>query len=99
MPDKSEIERRKTVMIELRKKAGEEFESSLPKPRDLFKKLFDYLDIQFGEKACDNTLLLTVHFLKTNNIINSEMVVRWIQEHGGGCDCEVLADIEDSFED
>jgi len=99
MPDKSEIERRKRIMNELRKKADEEFESSLPMSRDFFKRLFDYLDIQLGEKACDNTLLLTAHFLKTNTITNTEIIIRWIQEHGGGCDCEVLANIEDSFED
>ena len=99
MPDKQEKERRKEIMNELRKKADEEFESSLPMSSDLFKKLFDHLDEELSDKDCDNSLQLTERFLISNNLANIDLIINWIEEHGGGCDCEVLANIEDSFED
>jgi len=42
------------------------------------------------------TLHLTTEFLQNKKIaINS--VLDWIVENGGGCDCEVLANIEEHF--
>lgn len=50
MPDKNEKERRKQIMDDLKKKADQEFESSLPIDRDNFQKLFDYLDTELTDK-------------------------------------------------
>jgi len=55
MPDKTEKNRRNKILSDLRKKAAEEFESSLPMSRDNFKKLFDYLDSELSENDCDDT--------------------------------------------
>jgi len=96
--DKNEKERRKQLQNEWRQKQQEEFEKSLPMEREIFEKLFDFLDLQLEENGCDNTNKLTTEFLENNNIINIENVVSWLVENGGYCDCEILANVEDKFE-
>jgi hypothetical protein len=98
MPDKSEKERRKLIMDDLKQKADHEFESSLPTSRENFKKLFDYLDTQLGDKDCDDTNGMTKIFLVQTNIENVDEVLEWLREHSGYCDCEILANVEEQFE-
>jgi hypothetical protein len=99
MPDKNEIERRKKIKQELREKARFEFEKSLPISQDYFRNLFDYLDGFLSENECDNTLKVTVEYLEKNNINNIEEVILWLNENGGYCDCEVLFNIEEMFDE
>jgi hypothetical protein len=98
MPDKNEKERRRQIMDKLRKKADEEFELNIPMSQELFKKLFDYLDKELTDNDCDNTLKLTEQFLTDNKIISADKIIEWLVENGGGCDCEVLANVEEMFE-
>ena len=98
MPDKSEKERRKQIMDDLKKKADQEFESNLPMDRQTFQKLFDYLDTELTDKNCDETNSLTKAFLTQSKILNIEEVLEWLSEHGGCCDCEILANVEEQFE-
>lgn len=98
MPDKSEKERRKQIMDDLKKKADQEFESSLPISRENFKKLFDHLDIELSDKGCDDTNVLTKTFLLQSNVENIDKVLEWLADHGGYCDCEILANVEEQFE-
>ena len=98
MPTKNERERRKQIMDDLKKKADQEFESSLPMNRDSFKKLFDYLDIELSEKDCDDTNSLTKNFLVQFHAGNVDKVLEWLSNHGGHCDCEILGNVEEHFE-
>lgn len=98
MPDKSEKERRKEMIDNLKKKAGQEFEASLPISRDNFKKLFDYLDTSLADQDCDDTNSLTRTFLVQSGIANVEEVLEWLANRGGNCDCEILANVEEQFE-
>jgi len=91
--DKAE---RKNMLQAVKAQEKTRFEASLPMARDLFERLFDYLDEQLTDEDCSNTLALTVSFLEQNNI-ESEPVSCWLKEHGGYCDCEVLANIEELF--
>ena len=99
MPDKEEKARRKQIQKELRGKAQIEFEESLPVSREIFKKLFDFLDEKLEEHDCDDSLNLTNKFLETNHIENIEEVENWLKENGGFCDCEVLYNVEEKFEE
>jgi malonyl CoA-acyl carrier protein transacylase len=99
MPDNNEKERRKLIAKELRLKAKEEFENSLPIRRDFFLNLFDYLDEELSENECDHNLELTIKFLKSSKIENIDIVTNWLKENGGYCDCEVLANVEKMFDD
>lgn len=98
MPDKFEKNSRKQVLSELRKKAIEEFESSLPMSRDNFIKLFDYLIDELIDLECDDSNRLTRKFLSQINIANSQAVLDWLAEKGGYCDCEILANVEEQFQ-
>ena len=99
MPDKNEIERRKQIKRELREKAKLEFENSLPISREKFTHLFDFLDEKIGKYDCDDSLKLTNEFLQEYKIENIQEVKNWLQENGGYCDCEVLNNVEEMFDD
>lgn len=99
MPDKNEIERRKQISRDLKLKARQEFENSLPTSRENFKALFDYLDEQLTDNPCDDTLKLSVFFLQSLKLDNIEEITKWLGENGGYCDCEVLVNVEEKFDD
>lgn len=92
--DKNE---RKKILRELKEKKKAEFEKSLPISRDLFDKLFDFLDAQVEENGCSHNSDMATSFLNQNNI-PVEPVLNWLKEHGGYCDCEILGNVQDTFE-
>ena len=98
MPSKEEREKRKQLRSSANEQAKADFENSLPVRSDIFKKLFNFLDVELGEKGCDHTLVLTEGFLKQLGITDTEAVKQWLRGHGGYCDCEVLANVEEKFE-
>jgi len=98
MADKNEKARRKQLKNELRNKEQSEFEKNLPMSRELFGSLFNYLDTELSATDCDNTLKLTTNFLQKNHVTNIDTVENWLNENGGYCDCEVLANVEEKFE-
>ncbi|MCX2451107.1 DUF2695 domain-containing protein [Pedobacter sp. PLR] len=95
MTDKT---RRKQIRSELRLKAQEEFESSLPMSREEFKGLFEYLDLTLQKEECNDDHALTVWFLNLIGIENAGEVVGWLIDNNGFCDCETLANVEELFE-
>jgi len=99
MPNKEEKARRRQIHKELQEKAQIEFEESLPVSRELFQKLFDFLDEEFEINDCDDNLKMTKQFLESQHIQNMEEVKNWLKENGGFCDCEVLNNVEERFEE
>jgi len=97
MTTKSEKENRKDILRQLREKEKADFNKSLPMDKETFKELFDYLDEGLGE-GCDHTMTMTLDFLKQKEIKNIDEVVEWLNDKGGYCDCEVLANVEEMFE-
>ena len=97
MTSKEEKKRRaalvQAVVEEDTKKALAEMPISL---RDL-GALFDYLDVQLGAHDCDHTPKLTTLFL-TERDLSLDAILPWLEESGGHCDCEVLANVEESWE-
>ncbi len=59
--------------------------------------LFNHLDEVFGNEGCNHTLKITIAFLESKKL-NKEKIIPWLSEHGGYCDCEVLANVEESWE-
>jgi hypothetical protein len=66
--------------------------SAMPMTSEQLHQLLDYLDANL--KSCDHTTKLTAIFLQVENL-EREKVLSWLAEHGGYCDCEVLANLED----
>ncbi len=74
----------------------QKLETSMPMSRSDLMDLLDYLDESLS--SCDHSLKHTAEFLK-NHSLDSNRIIPWLQEHGGYCDCEVLANVEDEFRD
>ncbi len=97
MPSKSEKEQRKQLLHSVQQRAREEFELSLPMSSTSFVELFDYLDEELAHQACDDTTKLTKAFLDRLGS-NTTVVLAWLADKGGHCDCEILASVEEKFE-
>jgi len=79
-------------------KAGEleALEATMPLSKEDLRGLFEYLDTE-GASGCDHTAKKTLSYLRSRSL-DSERIVPWLQELGGYCDCEVLANVEQQFE-
>lgn len=91
-------EDKKRLIKEYKERQAIEFENSLPMPRELFEKLFDFLDEKSEVYGCQHDFTLTKSFLEENDC-DVNAVLDWLVENGAGCDCEVLFNIEELFED
>lgn len=75
------------------------FESSLPMARELFLDLFDYLNEQSETTGCSHDFSLTEQFLRDKQVNNVEEVLEFLRENGGYCDCEIIFNVEEKFEE
>ncbi|MFZ1790497.1 MAG: DUF2695 domain-containing protein, partial [Saprospiraceae bacterium] len=73
MSGKSEKDKRKEILRQLKAMENEHFQNSLPMDKELFQELFDYLDEHLGD-GCDHSLTLTTKFLKEKGIENIDKV-------------------------
>ena len=71
-------------------------EASLPIPLPELKGLLDHLDET--AHTCDHTFYETTKFLVERGV-DPARVLPWLQEHGGYCDCEVLANVESDLDE
>ena len=96
MLSRSEQERRKSIIREISARKRAEAVASMPIPMDQLARLFDYLDGALSA-GCDHSLRLTRQFLQVNQLPEST-IIPWLGEYGGFCDCEVLANVEQEWE-
>lgn len=97
MPSHSEIERRKLLRKEAENSARAKEESLMPISMSMSQltELFDHLDVALAE-GCDHTLRFTVAYLRSHGL-SEDLIIPWLQEYGGYCDCEVLANVEERW--
>lgn len=76
---------------------NETFIASLPMKVNSFNDLFEDLDVKLSDEPCNHTLANTEAFLHQQEL-PVQKVILWLNEHGGYCDCEVLANVEEKFE-
>ncbi|QNP53120.1 DUF2695 domain-containing protein [Hymenobacter qilianensis] len=98
MPSKDEKQKHKAILNSLAAKHRADKLVNLPLPLSDLKALFDYLDEQLVEHGCDDTVLLTREFLESHQL-PIFATTSWLATYGGNCDCEVLANVEEKFED
>ena len=98
MPSKAEKERRKKLHREIAQKEQKKFLNSLPLDKSQILELFDFLDVELGERGCNHNYQLTSEFLKSKGLFE-EGIFEWFREQGGYCDCEILFNIEERFEE
>jgi len=70
------------------------FLASLPFSEQEFLDLFDFLDEQLEKSPCQHDFKLTKKFLK-GKLIDFDKHIDFFIEHGGGCDCEILMNMEE----
>jgi hypothetical protein len=94
-----EEKRRRTKLVEAM--VQEETKKAIERMPISFKDLaalLDHLDERLGVKGCDHTPNMTKAFLIARGL-DAEVILPWLGEYGGYCDCEVLANVEESWED
>jgi hypothetical protein len=96
MPTPEETARRKALKQANRQAEREAIRSGLPLSPEQMRNLFDFVDEQLSSVDCDDSLRWTLAFLE-NGRLAVDPVVRWLQNAGGYCDCEVLANAEEKF--
>ena len=92
----SDKNRKRYLKAAFKAKERETLQASMPLSKPQLRELFDYLD-RPECPACDHTLKETTDFLRSR-ALKPDLVVPWLREHGGFCDCEVLANVENEFE-
>ncbi len=90
--------KRKEILHQLTEKNLAEFRKGLPIDEKIFPRLFNFLDVELGENGCDHTTVLTKKFLDSNGVKNTTVVINWLADIGGFCDCEILVNVEDQFQ-
>ena len=96
MPAPEEKAKRKALKQAVRQAERERIRTTLPLLPTQMKALFDFVDQQLSGCECDGTLQKTLKFLSSNALL-VDSVVKWIEDAGGHCDCEVLANVEERF--
>lgn len=91
--DANDREQKKAWKIQQLKLARDAF----PISDSLLKSLFDAVDSRVENLGCNHTLRFTEQWISENNQ-PEERVLAWLREHGGFCDCEVLANAADHWE-
>jgi hypothetical protein len=72
--------------------------AAFPLPVAELKAMFDMLDAELPRKGCDHSRRLTQAWL-TSRGFDVERVFAWLDTQGGFCDCEILANVEESVDD
>lgn len=97
MSDTPTRDQRKAMLRAHKERERAAAEAALPLPKGDLAALFDHLDAQLADAECDDTLAMTTAFLAARGL-DVPRISTWLRESGGGCDCEVLANVEEQWE-
>ncbi len=97
MPDKAEKARREEMLDASRELNRRAVRDKLPVGVPVLKRLFDRLEAQLSTAECDDTLRFAREVIADNGL-SEESIVGWLEENGGLCDCEALANAEEVVE-
>ena len=90
--DSTDRDRKKAWKQRQRDAARSEF----PLPSDLLEAMFSAIEEQVENDGCDHSHRFTKQWLKDNQQ-SPDQVVAWLEQHGGFCDCEVIANSYDHW--
>ena len=91
-------EKKKKLLAEYKQQQKKEFEASLPIPRETFLDLFNSLDQELESLTCPADFTLTRSFLKGRDL-KVEVILGFLEANGAYCDCEVLFNVAERFEE
>lgn len=90
-------EEKKKLKAQYKQNEQDAIRSSMPMRLEELKDLLRFLNREEAPE-CDHTLKETKEYLKSHNL-DSNIIVPWLIEHGGGCDCEVIYNVYDDVGD
>jgi hypothetical protein len=88
---KRELKRRGKAL--LRERANTEWDEHMVLEPEQLRALLDHLDERLTQEPCDHTLRGTRDWAKANGV-DAEALESSVVHFGGGCDCEVLANVD-----
>ncbi|HEY0049168.1 MAG TPA: DUF2695 domain-containing protein [Pyrinomonadaceae bacterium] len=94
----SEKIRRNQIKRTIKNSEREEILKTLPVQPGVLRKCFDFLNERLSKNGCDDTLNFTLEFIQKNNLPQGDLTY-WLENNGGFCDCEVLANVEEKIND
>lgn len=97
MPSKEEKRRRAVLVKAIVQEETTKAIGRMPISFKELSELFDYLDKQLEIEGCEHTAKMTKRFLESIKL-NTEVILPWLEEYGGYCDCEILSNVEDFWE-
>lgn len=72
-------------------------QSAFPISNALLGALFDAVEAQVATDGCDHTHRFTDRWLSEHQL-PSAPVLEWLEKYGGFCDCEIVANARDHWE-
>lgn len=96
MPNREEKKRRQAIVEEIRREEKAKAEVKMPISKPDLKALFQYVEVRFREYGCDNTLKFTIEFL-SHQQLSEDTIIGWLIDEGGGCDCEIMCNVEETW--
>lgn len=87
---------KKAMKKAFKEKEQRAFRESLPMKDTDFPPLFDFLDNELDQTECANDLSLLKKYCVKENL-DFDSLKEWFKKHGGYCDCEILANVEELF--
>ncbi|WP_085947151.1 DUF2695 domain-containing protein [Vreelandella titanicae] len=94
---KQEKRRRAALVEAMVAEDTKEAIENMPLSLAVLGELFDYLDETLEQEGCDHSPRATQLFLSQKGL-DPNQVLPWLEEQGGNCDCEILANVEESWE-
>ncbi len=91
--DASDRDRKKVWKLQQRRLAQGRF----PISDALLESLFEAVYAQVENLGCDHTLRFTQEWITEHKQPEAE-ILAWLRKHGGCCDCEVLSNSADHWE-
>ena len=90
-------DRKRELKAQARAAERQKLLDSLPVDLGTLKELLSFLGKE-PASPCSHTYKETTEFLKSRNI-DPMVVIPWLREHGGFCDCEVIYNVYDAVGD
>ena len=72
--------------------------TQFPLSDDKLEAMFDAVERSLENNGCDHSQRATITWLTANGF-DVDTVVQWLENNGGFCDCEVVANARDHWEE
>jgi hypothetical protein len=98
MSDRPDEQTRRDKLDQWRAQQRAAARAKLPLPDEQMLAMFDMLDETLPKRGCDHTLRLVREWAEQQRVA-FDAVAAWCHDNDGHCDCEVLANCEQRWQD